>query len=63
MPKSLQGRVRTDVVYRALDDRLAVSPIIFSVRQMDRSPELVNMLDVIYEIYDEMGIAHDKHTL
>jgi len=63
VPKSLQGMVRTDVVYRALDDRLAVSPIIFSVRQMDRSPELVNMLDVIYEIYDEMGIAHDKHTL
>ena len=63
VPKSLQGMVRTDVVYRALDDRLAVSPIIFSVRQMDRSPELVNMLDVIYEIYDEMGIAHDKHVL
>lgn len=63
VPKSLQGMVRTDVVYRALDDRLAVSPIIFSVRQMDRSPELVNMLEVIYEIYDEMGIAHDKHVL
>ena len=63
VPKSLQGMVRTDVVYRALDDRLAVSPIIFSVRQMDHSPELVNMLEVIYEIYDEMGIAHEKHML
>jgi len=29
----------------------------FSVRQMDRSAELTNMLEVIYEIYGEMGIS------
>jgi hypothetical protein len=55
--------IRTDVVYRQLDDLQAVSPIIFSTRHMDRSPELVNMLEVIYEIYDELGIAHVKHAL
>ncbi|WP_020656032.1 LysR family transcriptional regulator [Massilia niastensis] len=63
VPKSLQGMVRTDVVYKTLDDPGAVSPIIFSVRQMDRTPELVNMLEVIYEIYDELGISHVKHVL
>lgn len=63
VPQSLQGMIRTDVVYKTLDDLQAVSPIIFSVRQMDRSPELSNMLDVIYEIYDELGISHVKKTL
>jgi DNA-binding transcriptional LysR family regulator len=63
VPQSLQGMIRTDVVYRPLEDLRAVSPIIFSVRQMDRSPELANMLDVIYEIYDELGITHVKNVL
>lgn len=63
VPQSLQGMIRTDVVYRPLDDRQAVSPIIFSARHMDRSPELVNMLEVIYEIYDELGIAHVRQVL
>jgi DNA-binding transcriptional LysR family regulator len=63
VPQSLQGMIRTDVVYRPLDDRQAVSPIIFSARHMDRSPELVNMLEVIYEIYDELGIVYVKQAL
>jgi DNA-binding transcriptional LysR family regulator len=63
VPQSLQGMIRTDVVYRPLDDLQAVSPIIFSARHMDRSPELVNMLEVIYEIYEELGIAHVKQAL
>jgi DNA-binding transcriptional LysR family regulator len=63
VPRSLQGMIRTDVAYRALDDPRAVSPIILSTRHMDRSPELTNMLEVIYEIYDEMGIAHVKQSL
>ncbi|WP_137175474.1 LysR family transcriptional regulator [Massilia sp. HP4] len=63
VPKSLQGMIRTDVVYKALDEPGAVSPIMFSVRQMDRSPELTNMLEVIYEIYGEMAIPHTKQRL
>lgn len=63
VPQSLQGMIRTDVVYKALDEPGAVSPIMFSVRQMDRSPELTNMLEVIYEIYGEMGIPHTRHRL
>jgi len=30
---------------------------------MDRSPELTNMLEVIYEIHDEMGIPHARQRL
>ena len=63
VPQSLQGMIRTDVVYKALDEPGAVSPIMFSVRQMDRSPELTNMLEVIYEIYGEMGIPHIRQRL
>lgn len=63
VPQSLQGMVRTDVVYRPLNDLQAVSPIIFSARHMDHSPELIDMLEVIYEIYDELGIPHVKHSL
>ena len=63
VPQSLQGMIRNDVVYRPLEDRQAVSPIIFSARHMDRSPELINMLEIIYKIYDELGIAHVRQAL
>ena len=63
VPDSLQGMKRNDVVYRAIDDRRAVSPIIFSVRLMDRSEELSNMLSVIYEIYDACKLPHVKEEL
>ena len=63
VPQSLQGMIRTDVVYRPLDDLRAVSPIIFSTRRLDRSPELVNMLEVIYEIYDACKLPHVKEIL
>jgi DNA-binding transcriptional LysR family regulator len=63
VPDSLQGMIRTDVCYRPIDDRQAVSPIIFSVRAMDRTQELTNMLGVIYEIYEERGIPFVGETL
>ncbi|QBE65804.1 LysR family transcriptional regulator [Pseudoduganella lutea] len=63
VPDSLQGMIRTDVCYRPIDDRQAVSPIIFSARAMDRSQELVNMLAVIYAIYEERGIPHTAQEL
>ncbi len=63
VPDSLQGMKRNDVVYRTIDDRQAISPIIFSVRLMDRSEELANMLSVIYEIYDACKLPHVKETL
>ncbi|WP_338761023.1 LysR family transcriptional regulator [Massilia sp. METH4] len=63
VPDSLQGMIRTDVVYQRIDDRQAVSPIIFSTRAMDRSQELADMLAVIYEIYDERGIDYVAEVL
>jgi hypothetical protein len=35
----------------------------FSVRKMDHTEELRNMLDVIYEIYDAAGITYERETL
>jgi DNA-binding transcriptional LysR family regulator len=63
VPESVHGMKRTDVCYRPLADRQAVSPVMFSVRNLDKSEELRNMLAVIYEIYDEAGIPHVKETL
>lgn len=63
VPDSLQGMIRTDVCYRPIEDRQAVSPIIFSARAMDRSQELVNMLAIIYAIYVERGIPHTAEEL
>lgn len=63
VPESVQGMHHRNVVYRNIEDKHAVSPIFFSVRHMDRSPELENMLAAVYSVYDDLGIAHVKETL
>lgn len=63
VPESVQAMHHRSVVYRPLEDTHAYSPILFSVRQMDHSPELENMLAAVYAIYDEQGIAHVKESL
>jgi len=63
VPESVQGMHHRHVVYRRLEDKHAVSPIFFSVRHMDRSPELENMLAAVYSVYDDHGIAHVKERL
>jgi DNA-binding transcriptional LysR family regulator len=63
VPESVQGMHHRHVVYRALEDKHAFSPILFSVRHMDRSPELQNMLAAVYSIYDDMAIPYVKETL
>lgn len=63
VPESVQGMKRDDVVYRHVADRHAVSPVMFSVRKMDKSEELENMLAMIYEIYTAAGIAHVRESL
>lgn len=63
VPESVQGMKRDDVVYRRVADRHAVSPVLFSARKMDQSQELRNMLEMIYEIYAETGIAHVREAL
>ena len=63
VPESVQAMHHRSVVYRPLEDTHAYSPILFSVRQMDHSPELANMLAAVYAIYDEQGIVHVKEKL
>ena len=63
VPESVQAMHHRNVVYRKLDDKHAFSPILFSMRHRDRSPELDNLLAAVYAIYDEHGIAHVKEGL
>lgn len=63
VPESVQGMHHRNVVYREIEDKLAFSPILFSVRHMDRSPELENLLATVYAIYDDLGIRHTKENL
>ncbi|CAN7221598.1 LysR family transcriptional regulator [Pseudoduganella sp. LjRoot289] len=63
VPESLQGMKRGDVQYVEIDDKHAVSPILFSIRLMDRSEELRNMLQIIYDVYESRGIPHVKEEL
>lgn len=63
VPRSLEGLKRDDVVYLDLNENHAISPIIFSARAMDRSPEIQDLLTLIYDIYDEEGIPHTKESL
>ncbi len=63
VPDSVQGMKRNNVAYRALTDRHAVSPVMFSVRKMDTSEELRNMLNTIYDVYDRTGISYIRESL
>ncbi|GAB3453515.1 LysR family transcriptional regulator [Massilia terrae] len=63
VPQSVQGMHHRNVVYRDLEDKHAFSPILFSVRHMDRSPELENLLATVYTIYDDLGIPYERETL
>lgn len=63
VPDGLLTMKRNDITYRPIVDRQAISPVIFSVRRMDRSEELQNMLAMIYDIYDASGRPYLKETL
>jgi DNA-binding transcriptional LysR family regulator len=63
VPESVQGMHHRNVAYRAIEDKHAFSPILFSVRHMDRSPELENMLATVYAIYDDLGISYVRESL
>jgi len=63
VPESVQGMHHRHIVYRELLDKHAFSPILFSVRHMDRSPELENMLAAVYSVYDDLGIPRAKESL
>ncbi|MEX3931586.1 LysR family transcriptional regulator [Paraburkholderia phymatum] len=53
VPTSVYGLKRDDVSYKELDDSNLVSPIIMSMRQLDESEDLTQMLELIYRLYEE----------
>ncbi len=57
VPASVERLRRDNVVYRALDEPGAVSPVIMSTRKGDRNPELSVMLRVIREMYRKAGLT------
>lgn len=63
VPLSLHGMKRDDVVYLELNEKHAYSPIIMSVRSMDKSEEIYEMLQLIYRIYDEEGVSYTREEL
>lgn len=63
VPESVQAMHHRNVVYRRLADQHVLSPILFSVRNGDRSPELENLLAATYAIYDELGIDYTAERL
>jgi DNA-binding transcriptional LysR family regulator len=63
VPASVQGMHQGHVVYRPIEDKHAFSPILFSVRHMDRAPELENLLATVYAVYDDLGIPYAREHL
>lgn len=62
VPSSVYGLKRDDVSYKELDDPTLVSPIIMSMRALDESRDIREMLDLIYRLYEELQIAHVPRT-
>ena len=46
------------MTYLELDDPKLVSPIIMSMRALDESADLRAMLDMIYRLYEEIGMEY-----
>jgi LysR family transcriptional regulator, benzoate and cis,cis-muconate-responsive activator of ben and cat genes len=58
VPSSVYGLKRDDVSYKELDDPTLVSPIIMSMRALDESRDIREMLELIYRLYDEHQIPY-----
>ncbi|WP_321800951.1 LysR family transcriptional regulator [Caballeronia sp. J97] len=62
VPSSVYGLKRDDVSYKELDDPTLVSPIIMSMRALDESRDIKEMLELIYRLYEEEKIAYTPRT-
>jgi DNA-binding transcriptional LysR family regulator len=63
VPASVQGMRRTDMQYMDIQEKHAVSPVIFSTRMLDKSEELTNLLHLIYDIYAAENIVYVREAL
>ncbi|MFL9913633.1 LysR family transcriptional regulator [Paraburkholderia sp. RL17-337-BIB-A] len=62
VPSSVYGLKRDDVSYKELDDPTLVSPIIMSMRMLDESRDIQEMLELIYRLYEEESVPHGPRT-
>jgi len=62
-PKSVLGLKRSDVCYKPLDEPNCTSPIILSVRVLDQSQDIKDLLQLIYGLYRAEGIPHIQESL
>ena len=62
VPSSVYGLKRDDVSYKELDDSTLVSPIIMSTRLLDESPDIKEMLELVYRLYDEEEIPYVRRS-
>ena len=62
VPSSVHGLKRDDVSYKELDDPTLVSPIIMSMRALDESPDIREMLELIYRLYEEERTPYTART-
>jgi len=58
VPSSVYGLKRDDVSYMELDDLTLVSPIIMSMRALDESRDIREILELIYRLYEELHIPY-----
>lgn len=63
VPKSVLGLRRNDVCYKEMDEPRLSSPIIMSLRALDKSEDLKSMLALIYELYRAEGVPHTRESL
>ncbi|SAL02289.1 LysR family transcriptional regulator [Caballeronia calidae] len=63
VPSSVYGLKRDDVSYKELDDPTLVSPIIMSMRALDESRDIKEMLELIYRLYEEERITYTPRTV
>ena len=63
VPRSIHGLQHSDVRYLALNEADLYSAIVLSVRRLDHSADLRNLLELIYRIYEEEDIPHQREAL
>ncbi|MCP1106603.1 LysR family transcriptional regulator [Serratia nevei] len=60
VPQCLYSLKRQDVIYKSLNEKYLVSPIIMSTRLLDESEDIKTLLQMIYSLYEEEGITYIK---
>lgn len=63
VPRSVLGLKRSDVCYKQMDEPKLTSPIIMSIRALDKSEDIRSLLDLVYGLYRSEGVPHTQEML